>query len=307
VSEAPVLSVVVGLISGERDDLERCLRALHDQTLAVEMEVLVPYDPPCARVTELAGEFPAVRFLPVDIDTSAARRGASREHHDTLRTVGLRAARGSVIALTEDHAHTARSWCEEMVAALERWPRAAAVGGAVECDSDRALNWAVYFCDFGRYQNPIPAGPSEFVSDSNVAYRREALERVSEAWKDDYHETAVHWAMAAAGYELCTTPTVVVWQRRGALALGAALNERYVWARSFAGTRGRMEGPARRAIYAALSPLLPFVMTWRVARQSLQRGAHTRRFLRTLPLILLLQGFWALGEFAGYATGRARG
>jgi len=209
-----------------------------------------------------------------------------------------------VIALTEDHAHTARSWCEQMVAALDRFPRAAAVGGAVECDSERLLNWAVYFCDFGRYQNPLPEGPSEFVSDSNVAYRREALERVAEAWKDDYHETAVHWAMIAAGYRLVTTPQVVVWQRRGELGLAEALNERYVWARSFAGTRGRMEGVPRRVLRAMLSPLLPFVMTWRLARQSLERGANTRRFLLALPLILLLQCFWALGELVGYVTGQ---
>jgi GT2 family glycosyltransferase len=306
----PALSVVVGLISGRREDLERCLRALHDQTLTLDMEVLVPYDPPCADVAALAEQLPSregltVRFLPVDIDTAAARRGASREHHDTLRTVGLRAARGQLIALTEDHAHTAPSWCEELVAALERFPDAAAVGGAVECDSERRLNWAVYFCDFGRYQNPLPPGPSEFVSDSNVVYRREALERVAAAWKDDYHETAVHWAMIAAGYRLCTTPRVVVWQRRHPLGLAEALNERYVWARSFAGTRGRLEGVPKRVVRALLAPLLPLVMTARVARQSLERGAHTGRFLAALPLVLLLQVFWALGELVGYVTGRA--
>ena len=301
----PVLSVVVGLISGKREDLASCLAALHDQTIAVDMEVVVPYDPPCAEVAGLGEQYPGVRFVPVDIDTAAARQGASREHHDTLRTVGIRAARGSVIALTEDHAHTARTWCEQMVAALERFPKAAAVGGAVDCDSERLLNWAVYFCDFGRYQNPIPEGPSEFVSDSNVAYRRAALERVAEVWKDDYHETAVHWAMIAAGYELCTTPRVVVWQRRGALGFAEALNERFVWARSFAGTRGRMEGIAKRVPYALLSPLLPFVMTLRVARQSFERGAHRGRFLAALPLVFLLQCFWAVGEFVGYVTGSA--
>ena len=300
-SAEPVLSVVVGLISGKRGDLERCLRALHDQTLALEMEVLVPYDPPCAEVASLAGAFPRVRFVPVAIDSVRARAGAGREHHDTLRTAGLRAARGRVIALTEDHAHTARTWCAEMVAALERWPRAAAVGGAVECHAERLLNWAVYLCDFGRYQNPLPEGRSEFVSDSNVAYRRSALEKVAAAWKDDYHETAVHWAMLAAGFELCTTPRVVVWQRRGGLRWREALRERRVWARSFAGTRARMIG-ARRFVLAALSPLLPFVITARLARTAFERGRYKATFLACLPRILVLQCVWAWGEFVGYVT-----
>jgi GT2 family glycosyltransferase len=299
------LSVVVGLISGAKSDLERCLRALHSQhpTPSLELEILVPYDDPCRDVLELATRFPAVKFLRAEgLDTAAARAGASREHHDTLRTLGIRAASGDVIALTEDHAHTAPTWCAEMVAALERHPRAAAVGGAVECDSDALLNWAVWFCDFGRYQNPLPEGRSEFVSDSNVAYRREALEKVEPVWRGDYHETAVHWAMVDAGFELCTTPKVVVWQARSGLSFAAALRERLVWARSFAGTRARMAGSPKRWIWAAASPLLPLLMTWRLAKTALARGANKARFAACLPLIVVLQTFWALGEFVGYVT-----
>jgi GT2 family glycosyltransferase len=303
VSAAGAMSVVVGLISGKKDDLQRCLRALHKQTLRIPMDVIVPYDDPCAEVVTLAAEFPGVKFVRADtLDTRKARAGASREHHDTLRTIGLRAAAGDVVALTEDHAHAAHNWCEEMVAALERHPKAAAVGGAVDCDSDRLLNWAVWFCDFGRYQNPLPEGRSEFVSDSNVAYRRSALQSVEAVWRDDYHETAVHWAMVDAGFELCTTPRVIVWQARSDLALGSALRERFVWARSFAGTRARMVGSPMRWIYALLSPLLPLVMTWRLARTAFQRGRYKGRFVRALPLIVILQTVWGAGELVGYVT-----
>lgn len=296
------MSVVVGLISGKKSDLQRCLRALHRQTLALPLEILVPYDDPCADVATLASEFAGVKFIRAEgLDTWKARAGASREHHDTLRTIGIRAATGDVIALTEDHAHMAETWCEKMIAALGRLPEAAAIGGALDCDSDRLLNWAVWFCDFGRYQNPLPEHRSEFVSDSNVAYRRLALEKVRSTWQHNYHETAVHWAMVAAGFELCTTPRVVVWQARSGLTLGAALRERYVWARSFAGTRARLIG-AKRFVLAAISPLLPVVMTWRLAKIALQRGRHKSQFVRVLPLIVLLQTIWGFGEFVGYVT-----
>ncbi len=244
-----------------------------------------------------------MRFVRAEgLDTAVARAGASREHHDTLRTIGLRAATGDVIALTEDHAHAARTWCEEMVAALERHPRAGAVGGAVECDGDSLLAWAVWFCDFGRYQNPLHEGPAAFVSDSNVAYRRSALDAVASSWADDYHETAVHEAMTAAGLDTCTTPRVVVWQARSGLSLGEAMRERAVWARSYAGTRARLVGSPKRWILALLTPALPFVMTWRLFDVTRRRGRHLARFLRALPLILLLQTRWALGELVGYAT-----
>ena len=36
----------------------------------------------------------------------------------------------------------------------------AAIGGAIENGVDRPLNWAVYYSDFGRYQNPFQSGES---------------------------------------------------------------------------------------------------------------------------------------------------
>jgi GT2 family glycosyltransferase len=304
-SQPPALSVVVALISGRQDDLRRCLAALHAQTLSAPLDIVVPYDEPCDGATALGSEFPGVRFLFAnELDTREARAGGSREHHDTLRTIGIGAATGDLIALTEDHARPSGTWCAELIAALERHPSAGAVGGAVEYEGDQLLAQAVWFCDFGRYSNPLPEGRAAFVSDSNVVYRRRALEAVASAWLADYHETVLHSALIKEGFDLCTTPRAVVWQARGRLTLTAALRERYVWARSFAGTRARLVGQ-RRWVLAALSPLLPIVMTGRLAGIALRRG-RTGAFVACLPLILLLQSFWAIGELVGYVTGGPR-
>lgn len=296
------VAVVVALISGKKEDLRRCLHALHAQTL-IPSELIVPYDDVCVDVTTLQSEYPGVQFVRADgLNTTKARAGASREHHDRLRTIGIRAATADTILLTEDHAYAEVSWCEQMVAALERNIGAGAVGGAVECDSSRLLNWAIWCCDFGRYQNPLPEGRAEFVSDSNVAYRRDALYQVESSWQGDYHETAVHWALAAAGFELLTTPNAIVWQSRSDLDWPRALKERFVWARSFAGTRANLISPIKRGVFAALTPLLPAVMTWRMFRVTLARGVHRRRFLVAFPLVVALQTAWAVGEFVGYVT-----
>ena len=47
------------------------------------MEVLVPYDPPCAEVAALAAAFPRARFIPVAIDS--ARREPARAASTTTR------------------------------------------------------------------------------------------------------------------------------------------------------------------------------------------------------------------------------
>jgi len=305
VSVAAPMSVVVAPIAGRRDCLENCLRSLVAQDGAPELDIVVPYDETIRHVTELAAAFPRVRFIPAPgLDTAAARRGASREHHDTLRAIGIGQATGAIVVLTEDHARVAPDWCRELAAALERHPTAAAVGGAVECGSAVPLNRAVWCCDFGRYGNPLPEGPAPYVSDSNVAYRRQALERVRTAWERDYRETVVHWALRQAGYAVCLTPRAVAWQERRDLTLWAALRERYVWGRSFAFARVQTVGPLRRAVYAAAAPALPVLLTFRLARTLQQRG-RLRGFLSVFPLVLLLHAAWALGEFTGYATGKA--
>jgi hypothetical protein len=303
----PALSVVVALISGRKDDLARCLASLGAQqernARELPTEILVPYDDAAAEVVALAAQHPGVRFLrAAGLDTRAARAGLSREHHDTLRTIGLAAARGRVVALTEDHAVASDTWCADMVRLLAEHPEAAAIGGAVECRSARLLNWAVYYCDFGRYQNPLPAGPARYVSDSNVAYRRAALEAVRDAWRDDYHETIVHDALVARGLELWLHPGSLVWQERGELSAARALQERRVWGRSFAGTRVQGAPLARRLAYAAASVLLPALLTLRLARGVVRRRRTLRRFAACLPWIVVLQCAWALGELAGYLT-----
>ena len=302
------LSVVIALISGRKEDLDRCLVALIEQQIeAPEFEILVPYDEPVREVIELASRFPKVRFIPAEgLDTQAARAGASREHHDTLRTIGLRAAVGRIVALTEDHAVASATWCSDMLRLLDEQPELAAIGGAVECGSSALLNRAVYYCDFGRYQNPLPEGPAEFVSDSNVAYRREALESVANAWNDDYHETMVHWALVEKGLELWLTPRSEVHQTRHDLGTGEALLERYVWGRSFAGTRVRGVSGVRRILFAILSGLLPFVLTWRILRGAQARSRANARMLSALPWVFVLHSAWAWGEFVGYITGNPR-
>jgi len=298
------LSIVVALISGRPEDLERCLLALRGQRDIDAPEVIVPYDEPCAGVLQLTARFPEVTFLPlVGVDTRQARAGASREHHDALRTLGLRHARGRFVILTEDHAHADPQWASSLLSLLARTPAAACVGGAVEWGGSTTLSYAVYLCDFGRYQNPLPEAQAKFVSDSNVCYRREWLEKVGEDWKNGYQETLVHGVFSRHGAELWLTPTAVVWQSRTGLTWRKALRERRVWGRSYAGSRVADAPSARRFVLAVLALALPLVLTWRLVAALVRKRKGFTRTLLSVPALLVLNGSWAVGELTGYLTG----
>ena len=232
------------------------------------------------------------------------RHRGGREHHDVLRARGLGAARGELVGLLEDHARPGADWCARVVAAHGK--PYAAIGGAIENGVDRPLNWAVYYCDFGRYQNPVPAGPSAFASDANVTYKRSALWPIRASWEESFREVVVHGALAARGETVALDPSIVVHQDRRDLRLGAAVRERFVWGRSYGATRAALLPRSTRMIYAVCSPLLPAILVLRMARTAWIRRTHFGAFLRALPLIAVLVTIWSAGEGVGYATGRPR-
>src|SRR5271166_4234462 len=165
-SAAPALSVVITVVSDTSEvsdtlQLEKCIAGFQRQVDPPPMELLVTCNGRLTGVEALRRRYPEVNFIAVD-KLRTFRSGPSREHHDELRGIGIRASRAPLIALIEDVGVPDPHWAAYLV--KEHAQPYAAVGGAMENGIDRALNWAVYFGDFGRYQNPVAPGPSGFVS-----------------------------------------------------------------------------------------------------------------------------------------------
>lgn len=298
------LSIIVAIIEGGSSAMKTCLTTLEPSVSKHVLEVLVPYDSRLDSVPDLESRFQWAQFIDARKMVVAEDHGdSSREHHDLLRAVGLNLAKAPIVALLEDHGTPSANWCDAVLAA-HRNSDASGVGGAVENGLDRLLNWAVYYCDFGRYQNPVPSGPVEFLSDSNVSYKRDALWSVKHLWADAFHETSVNWQLCRNGATLLLDPAMVVYQTRQNLRFFAALRERFVWGRSFAGTRALEISSLHRVLFAALSFLLPFVLTLRILALGIKKKRFLTKLLLSLPIIFLLQNFWALGEFVGYITRR---
>jgi hypothetical protein len=304
----PTLSIVVTLVSGRTEDLASCLESVRNQERPPALEIVVPYDDPCSDVTRLGETYPGVRFIKANgMDFKAARDAGSHEPYDVLRTIGLKAARGQYVALTEDQATLGPEWCRTLIDLLEEHPDLGAIGGAIECGSNRLLNRAICYCDFGRYQSPLPEGPAAYVSDTNVVYRQAALDRVRSVWDRGFREVPVHRALIERGRPIWLTPRVTAWQNRPAMTFKEAFQERCIWGRAFAGIRFARESTGRRFVYACLTPALPLLLTYRLIRRALSTRHRLAELVPALPYIALLNLGWACGEFVGYLTGRPSG
>ena len=166
-----------------------------------------------------------------------------------------------------------------MIGLLEEHTELAAIGGAVECGSTTP-NRAVYYCDFGRYQNPVPEGRRHFVSDANVVYRREALDEIRGDWGGDYHEYSVHQRFVERGRPIWLTPRTVAWQNRGDLTVVEALGNGMSGVDRSRRSAWRGSPLGKRLAFACLSPVLPVILTPEADSKSIHTQAAPRGFPR---------------------------
>jgi hypothetical protein len=305
-SNRPLFSVVVVIVSdttegrADTSHLRPCIQSLGRQKDAPPMEIIVPYYDGTSGIAVLRHEFPHVQFLRADSLRHFTPGGKGREHHDELRARGLAHAKGDIIALLEDHAIVDCGWSAAMVKAHRG--EYAGIGGPIENGVGKPLNWAVYFCDFARYQGPLPEAETLFASDANVSYKRTALEPLREIWGEVFREPEVNGALQQRGQKLAFAPAIVYHHRQ--LQLSMAVSERYIWGRSYGAARSKLIALPKRLVLAALSPLLPALMLLRMSLTALRKRRTLGAFVRAFPLTAVLAASWAWGELAGYVTGK---
>ena len=297
------LTILITVVSG-KNALSRCLTNLYPQINFNETEIIVPFDKWSKDVGKLASKFPEVIFHFIeDLGFASSENISAHQHrlYDRRRAVGLNLSRGRIIAMTEDHAVPAENWCEQLLNLHEQ--SAEVIGGAVENSTDKPLNWAWYYCDFGRYGRPLKGGEAEYISDINVAYKRDAIMSAREIWKEAFHETAVHQALRSRGLKLVLDERMMVYQERPQIKLSEAFRERINWGRIFAETRSNEMRLPKRLMYTAGTILLPPLLLARAAKNMRRQKRTFRQMAASLPLTFLLLTGWSLGEMLGYFSG----
>ena len=217
-----------------------------------------------------------------------------------LRYKGVVRSTGRLVAILEDHAEVDRGWASSILKAHEGpW---AAVGGAVENGRDGFTNWAVFFCEYAPYMAPVPEGDHDDLPGNNIAYKRPYLLRHARLLDEGKWESWINGRLRADGAAIASTNAMVV-RHIKPFGLAYFLNQRFHFARSYAGMRRVDQSSAIRLVYGAGSLLLPFLLTARVTRTVLKKGRHLGRFLLTWPLVVLFLTVGAVGEMMGYLFG----
>jgi glycosyl transferase family 2 len=213
----------------------------------------------------------------------------------------LRRARGDILAITEATCAVDRNW----VSAIEKAHEAPhpVIGGAVEPEQLRsALDWAAFFAEYGHFMLPIDEGVVDQVPGINLSVKRPALGRGREFVDGEFWKAFWCRRLQAEGTRLWLTPSVLVHYRK-TFALRPFLARRFHHGRCFAAMRSRAWSAARRTLYAAGSPVLPFVFCARIVRSVAPKTRYRFELVRAFPHVVLATVSWAVGEGCGYLLG----
>lgn len=219
-----------------------------------------------------------------------------------LRSAGVRASSGEIVAITEDQCIPPPHWCANIVTTHKARPNTAIGGPVDKVGRDAALHWAIYLRELGvGYMPPVEEGPSPQLTDCNVTYKRASLDALRETWNDAFHEPKVHEALQARGDKLWLSPGLLTFQQRS-LGHRAALRERYEFGRLYGALRVADVPLFRRLLMTAAAILLPSLLVSRVVLATLRKGRHRFQCFRALPYLILLAAVWSWGEALGYLT-----
>ena len=276
------LSVVIPSVNG-LGDLAGCLDAVLALRADAALEVIVADRCGEALREEVRRRYPDVRLLAAPPGTTIPQ----------LRAMAFAAATGESVAVIEDHVIVPPGWARGLLEA--RREGAGVVGGVVEnAATERLVDWAAFLCEYSHCLPPLPAGPAEWLPGNNVVYSRELLDRyrpVIEAgkWEDHLHE-----AMRRDGVTLVRRPEIRVGHKKH-YTVREYLSQRYLYARSYAGTRVDGAPRARRVAYALAALALPPVLLYRTVTRVTATRRHRAELVRSLPLLALFVTSWAAG------------
>ena len=219
-----------------------------------------------------------------------------------LRGLGLGAATGEWVALTEDHCVPDRAWLQALLTAAA--PDVEVLGGSMgNAKRARATDCGAFFSEYGVYgaqQSATQQDSPPLITGANVAYHRRIVSDVTDWSMNGSWENVIHDRLYAAGSRFRLVPEAHVRQN---LHYGVRefCRNRYEHGRVYATNRVRGQPIWRRVMYAAAVFALPLLLLMRIARAADPEERFT--FWRAIPATLTFLAAWSAGEAVGYLLG----
>jgi glycosyltransferase involved in cell wall biosynthesis len=285
------ISVIVASGAGGQF-LFRCLESLKDQVAAPDVEVIVVDRVGQDTAAKVEREFPFVQVICTD--------PSKRMSIPDLRTIGVRAARGEIVAIIEEHCTAFPNWIDTI--RTEFTAEDAAIGGPILDDNyPGKSDWVVYFSEYHNYLPPWSDGERYLLNGANIAYKRELVLKNGDVLGTGYWEVVLHPLLAREG-RFRSAPNMKV-HHTGPFDYGYYLRQRYLLSRVWGGSQREKTTLTKRLAYLAAAPIFPVLLLARMGQRVLKSGHRLDKFLSISPLLIPVTVAYVAGEWLGYLSG----
>ncbi len=289
----PYLSVIIAA-HNRKWELLSCLSALKKQCYInkpVQYEVIVVGYFDDEVVKSIREKYPEVKLLKTSSPSSVP----------ALRSIGIKASKGDIIALLEDHCIPASDWVQSILSNHQRGHLV--VGGAVENGLvGRTIDWAVYFFEYSVFVNPISEEITTSLPGNNVSYNRSTIQYFEDMLEQNLWESFWHERLIKNGIVLYASSNMVVYHNRSFRIMR-------FWHLSFIhgcnhAVAGLHQSNFQKILWIILAVFLPFILTFRIGRRILNKQRYLKEFIKASPIILWFYIGWTVGELIGTISGQ---
>ena len=288
---APRLAVV--LATDRYETIRPVIRHLARQTIRDQIEVIVVGPDPDPPGSEPGlDEFARVALVKVDSIYPMA----------PARAAGARAARAPLIFIGETHTYAHPTWAETLVG-VPPDPWAGVVPGFGNANPRSALSWAIFLLDYGRWLYLLPATEATMAPTHNGAFRREVLLGLGDGLEHALAQgDTLTVLLRAAGHRMYFEPAARI-DHLNVARWRPWVQERFLGGRLLAGRRAARWSALRRAVYFFGSPIIPFLLVYRLrgVLGTARRAGHLPA--GTVAAMLAGGTISMAGEMVGYVLG----
>lgn len=290
-----MISVIIPSYNSE-NTIEKCLKSLLNQSYCDNYEIIV-VDSSVDKTPEIVSEgYPRVKLIHLD----------KKADPGTARNIGIREAKGDLIAFIDSDCVAAPDWLEKIESAHDS--PYSIVGGVVNNGNrkDDLVAWAGYIAEFREF---LPAQPKQEVNHiptCNISYKRHIFREFG-LFQGEYYpqeDLVYNYNLCEHGERILLDPRIQIYHHhRSGLKDFLSHQKKIGTITSKVLRLIPLEGSfiARHlALFPFLIPLLPLVKFARTVFTFLryQPGAIIER-----PLVLVIFGLGLLFWINGFARG----
>lgn len=289
---SPVVSVIIASYNSSHT-IGRTLDSLSSQEGSVDFEIIVVDSSSNEDTRQVVDSYAHVRLI----------RAEGRRYPGEARNIGVRAARGNILAFTDADCSVKPDWITQILHVHKCGH--SVIGGMVDNGNpEKLFGWVYYFCKFSLWLPGKSDRRVDEIPTTCLSMQREIFFRYGPFAEGCYGSDGLfQWRASREEGQPFLSAKISV-NHQNFWRVSKVLAKLFQHGRDYAIHRAS-DGDwtqARALIYAGSLPLLPLLLhlkfTLRIAKTQMYFG----RFLIMTPLLMTGICSWAVGETAGYLS-----